>query len=412
MTKPTKTRFLDKSTPPTVFTLTVIAGLGALSMNIFLPSLPAMTEYFEASYGLMQLSVAAYLGVTAFLQIIVGQISDRFGRRPVLLWAMSIFTLASVGCLLAPTAEIFLAFRMMQAVVAAGLVLSRAAIRDMVPANEAASMIAYVTMGMALIPMVGPALGGVLDQWFGWKANFWTLVIAGALTVMLIYRDLGETAPLSSRSFGDQVRQYPELLRSPRFWGYAASGMFASGTFFSYLGGAPFVGNEIYHLSSAALGVFFGAPAVGYLIGNFIVGRFGSRLGLNRMILAGTILGTLGPLLSLLFHWGGAANPYSFFVFMTLVGFGNGMVLPNANAGVMSVRPSLSGSAAGLASALMFGGGALMSGKAGAMLTIEGGAAPLLLMMTLCSALSIVSILLVILRTRNTGPLEEVVTDH
>jgi DHA1 family bicyclomycin/chloramphenicol resistance-like MFS transporter len=405
-------RFLDKTTPPTVFTLTVVAGLGALSMNIFLPSLPEMTEYFGTTYGLMQLSVALYLGVTAFLQILVGQISDRYGRRPVLLGAMSIFTLASIGCLLAPTAEIFLFFRMMQAIVAAGLVLSRAAIRDMVPVEEAASKIAYVTMGMALVPMIGPALGGFLDEIFGWKANFWTLIILGALTVILIYRDLGETAPLTQRSFKEQLSQYPELLRSPRFWGYAAAGMFASGTFFSYLGGAPFVGDEIYHLSSSALGIFFGAPAVGYLIGNFIVGRFGARIGLNKMILAGAIVATIGPFISLVLHLIGIANPYSFFIFMTFVGFGNGMVLPNANAGVLSVRPSLSGSAAGLASALMFGGGAILSGRAGAIMTVESGATPLLMMMTLCSTLSIVAILLVMLRARKTGPLDEVITDH
>ncbi|MGH1367597.1 MAG: multidrug effflux MFS transporter [Maritimibacter sp.] len=412
MAKMPHIKFLDKRSPPTVFTLTAIAGLGALSMNIFLPSLPAMTAYFNADYGLMQLSVALYLGVTAFLQIIVGQISDRYGRRPVLLVAMSIFTIASVGCLFAPTAEIFLFFRMMQAIVAAGLVLSRAAIRDMVEPSEAASMIAYVTMGMSLIPMIGPALGGFLDEIFGWKANFWALILLGGLTVWLIYRDMGETAPLSKRSFKDQIRQYPELLRSPRFWGYAAAGMFASGTFFSYLGGAPFVGDEIYHLSSSALGIFFGAPAVGYLIGNFIVGRFGARLGLDRMILTGAIVATIGPFISLVLHMSGIANPYSFFIFMTFVGFGNGMVLPNANAGVLSVRPSLAGSAAGLASALMFGGGALLSGKAGAMLSIESGAIPLLLMMTICSTLSIIAILLVMWRARKTGPLEDVITDH
>lgn len=404
-------RFLDSRTPPTTLTLTLIAGIGALSMNMFLPSLPAMTTYFRADYALMQLSVALYLGVTAVLQVFVGQISDRYGRRAVMIGAMWLFTLASLGCLLAPTAEIFLGFRMMQAVVAAGLVLSRAAIRDMVPPDLAASRIAYVTMGMSLVPMFGPVLGGVLDGFFGWKANFWVLVLLGGGVLWLVWRDMGETAPLVKRPLMDQVREYPALLLSPRFWGYALAGMFASGTFFSYLGGAPFVGNQIHHLSTTELGFYFGAPAVGYLLGNFVVGRYGPRLGMNRMILIGTALATLGPALSFALLRFGVETPLSFFAFMTFVGLGNGFVLPNANAGVLSVRPSLAGSAAGLASALMFGGGALLSAKAGSMLSVESGAAPLLVLMMLSSGLSILCILFVMHRARRVGPLDDIVSE-
>ena len=145
-----------KRQAPHVATLVAVTGLSALAMNIFLPSLPAMTDWFATDYRLMQLSVSLYLGVSAGLQIVIGPISDRFGRRPVLLWSVVLFLIATAGTLFAPTVGVFLAFRMMQAVVAAGMVLSRAVIRDMVPANEAASMIGYVTMGMAFVPMVGP----------------------------------------------------------------------------------------------------------------------------------------------------------------------------------------------------------------------------------------------------------------
>ena len=126
-------RFMDRSTPPHIFTLIVLTGLGALSMNIFLPSLPAMSEHFSTDYRVMQLSVALYLAGSAVLQIVVGPISDRYGRRPVLLWGIGIFLVATLGCILAPTIEVFLAFRMLQAVVVVGLVLGRAVVRDMYP---------------------------------------------------------------------------------------------------------------------------------------------------------------------------------------------------------------------------------------------------------------------------------------
>jgi len=165
-------RFLDRTTAPTILTLILIAGIPAMSMNLFLPSLPGMTAYFHTDYRLMQLSVAIYLAFNAVLQVVVGPVSDRFGRRPVVLGGFAVFVLASLGCVFSRSVEVFLVFRMMQGAVVVGMVLSRAIVRDMVPQDQAASMMAYVTMGMAVVPMISPAIGGVLDQTFGWQANF------------------------------------------------------------------------------------------------------------------------------------------------------------------------------------------------------------------------------------------------
>jgi DHA1 family bicyclomycin/chloramphenicol resistance-like MFS transporter len=361
MTRFPAVRFLDRATPPHIFTLIVLTGLGALSMNIFLPSLPAMTEHFATDYRLMQLSVALYLAVNAVLQIVVGPVSDRYGRRPVLLWAIAIFLLATLGCILAPTVEVFLAFRMLQAVVVAGLVLGRAVVRDMYPADQAASQIGYVTMGMAVVPMIGPAIGGVLDETLGWQANFWMLAILGALVLALIWRDLGETAARESASFAEQFGEYPELFRSRRFWGYCSAAAFASGAFFAYLGGAPYVGSEVFGLSAGEVGLYFGAPALGYFFGNWISGRYSTRVGINGMILWGTILSAARPDPVAPAVPRRAQDALSFFGFMTFVGLGNGMVLPNATSGMLSVRPHLAGTASGLGGAIMIGGGAALS---------------------------------------------------
>jgi len=391
-------RFLDRATPPHIFTLIVLTGLGALSMNIFLPSLPGMTTYFQTDYRLMQLSVALYLGVNAVLQVFIGPISDRYGRRPILLGAIAIFLLATVGCIFAPTAEVFLAFRMVQAVIVAGLVLGRAVVRDMYPQDQAASQIGYVTMGMAVVPMIGPAFGGVLDQAFGWQANFWLLILLGLCVLALTFRDLGETATSTSTSFRAQFAEYPELLSSRRFWGYCLSAAFASGAFFAYLGGAPYVGSEVFGMAPATLGLFFGAPALGYFFGNGISGKFSVRLGINRMILIGALVSMGGLGASLVLFLIGFKTPYVFFGFMTFVGLGNGMVLPNATSGMLSVRPHLAGTASGLGGAIMIGGGAALSALAGSLLTGGNGAFPLIWIMFTTAVLGVAAIVYTIRR--------------
>jgi DHA1 family bicyclomycin/chloramphenicol resistance-like MFS transporter len=348
----------------------------------------------------MQLAVTLYLGMNAALQVLIGPISDRYGRRPVLLWCLVIFIFATFGCLLAPNVGVFLAFRMLQAVVGAGMVLSRAVVRDMVSTDKAASMMAYVTMGMALVPMFAPALGGVLDAAFGWKANFWLLVLLGVFVLWVVWRDLGETGTRREGKLIDQIREYPELLTSPRFWGYVSAASFSSGAFFAYLGGAPFVGKEIFHLSSAELGLLFGTTGWGYLIGNWIAARMSVRFGINMMILVGGCISAFGLLVSILLHLVGLGGAFVFFGLMVPLGMGNGMVMPNASAGMVSVRPGLAGSAAGLGGAMMLAVGAVMSGFAGVVLGPGSGPTPLLLLMQASTVPCVIAIVLVIRRER------------
>lgn len=406
MSYASRVRFLDRSTPPHIVTLILLAGLSALVMNIFLPSLPNMTAYFNTEYRLMQLSVAVYLGVNAVLQVLIGPISDKLGRRPVILWGIGGFCLATLGCIYAPDIYTFLGFRMAQAVIVTAMVLSRAVVRDCVPQDQAASMIGYVTMGMAVVPMIGPAFGGVLDQYFGWQANFWLLLILGLGLFWLTWSDLGETAATSGLSLGQQFAQYPELLTSPRFWGYAIASGMSSGAFFAYLGGAPFVGTEVFGMSPAVLGFFFGAPAIGYFLGNFVSGRFSARIGVNRMVFVGTLINCTGIVLSMLVFWLGLGSEWTFFGFMTFVGLGNGMTIPNATAGMLSVRPHLAGTASGLGGAIMLGGGAGLSALAGALLVPESGPWPLLWIMLATAICAIVAIQLVIWRSERLAGLD------
>lgn len=398
-----KPRFLDRTTPPKVVTLILIAGLSALTMNIFLPSLPQMAAYFGVSYGVMQQSVALYLALSAALQIAIGPISDRFGRRRVLIWSLVIFLAATIGTIFAPTATIFLMFRMMQAVIAAGMVLSRAVVRDMVADSEAASMIGYVTMGMSIVPMIGPVIGGVLDDAFGWHANFVLLFVLGLAVLALVWADLGETATLRRVSFSDQIRTYPTLLASRRFWGYTLSAAFASGCFFAYLGGAPYVGTEVFGLSSVHVGALFALTAIGYAAGNFLAGRYSVRFGMNRMVLFGALVTTFGLSLLTILTLAGLSGPVVFFGLTVFMGLGNGIGLPSANAGMLSVRPDLAGTASGLGGAITIGGGALLASAAGKVLGPGASELPLVLLMLASSIASVVAILGVIRRERAIG---------
>ena len=272
-------RFLDRKTPPHIITLVLIAGLAALNQNIFLPALPEMAAFFQTDYAVMQLTLSGYLAGTAILQLLIGPLSDRYGRRPVMIGALIILIAATIACVLSTHVAVFLAARMVQTAVVAGMVLSRAIVRDMVPVEQAASMLGYVTMGMAMVPMFGPAVGGLLSELFGWQASFTALGILAVLILIVVIADLGETNRSPSASFRAQFAVWPELLGSRIFWNYALISVFVSGAFFSFLGGAPFAGTTLLKLTPGMLGLQFLYTAAGYMAGNFLSGRYARRLG-------------------------------------------------------------------------------------------------------------------------------------
>lgn len=394
-------RFLDRQTPPHVFTLILLAGMSALVMNVFLPSLPNMAEYFGTTYAVMQLSVPLYLLCSAVMQIFIGPLSDNLGRRKMMIFSLVMFMIATLGCILAPNATVFLLFRVGQAVIATAMVLSRAVLRDLYTQDQAASKIGYVTMGMALVPMIAPAVGGAIEQVYDWHVTFWLMfVIAGGILVLVIF-DMGETAQAATTSIVGQFREYPELLTSPRFWGYALAAAFCSGAFFAYLGGAPFVGSTVFSLDPFWLGIYFGAPAIGYFAGNWLTGIYAMRFGVNSMVMWGCLANATGGTLSLLIFLLGYGSAETFFGMMTLIGLGNGLCIPNATAGMLSVRPRLAGTASGLGGAIMIGGGSALAVLAGTLLTPETGAYPLILIMLITAVAGLFSILVVIRREKS-----------
>ena len=380
-----RTKLSGATTPPKIGTLVLMAGSSVMAMNIFLPVLPEIGRSLGTSQANAQYVLTIFLLATAVIQLFVGPMADRFGRRPVLLTTSTIFVLATLVCIFATSIEMLLIGRVFQASAAACMALSRAIIRDLFDRSKAASMIGYVTMAMALLPMVTPMIGGYVGEQYGWRATFAVLLMVGSAILALIYWDLGETHKPVRNPISEQIADYVSLLKVPEIWGYIMCSTLVSGAYFAFLGGAPFVGQQIIGLNPSVLGMYFGFLAIGYMIGNFISGRFSERIGVEPMMFYGGVLGTLGTgfIVVLMSNF----TPVVGFLFfpMILVGLGNGMTLPNASAGAVSVRPELAGSAAGLSGFLQIGGGALLAILAGNLITVENLAMPLYYIMFITS---------------------------
>lgn len=366
---------------PRLGTLVLLTAASVLSLNMFLPSLPGIAADLGVDYTLISLSIPGYLAVTALLQVVLGPLSDRYGRRPVLLGCVAVFTLASAVCALAQNAAVFLAFRVLQGAIIAGAALSPAVIRDTAAPGAAATRISHVAMSMAVAPMVGPMIGGVLDGAFGWRANFAAYTAMGAALLWLVWTDLGETNTARAATMTAQLRAYPELLRARRFWACSLCMAFGVGAFYIFIAGAPLVAAELFGMSPALLGFAIGTITIGFFAGSFVSGRIAARMGIARMVLAGRLVALAGLAAGLLLYAAGPFNAAIFFGATICVGIGNGLSTPSAQAGALSARPGLAGSASGLSGALVVATGAVLTTLPATLLTPQNGAWMLLALM-------------------------------
>lgn len=379
------------NTPPRVATVILLTALSPLSLNMFLPSLGNIARDLQADYALVSVAIAGYLAMTAVFQLILGPLSDRFGRRPVLLGALAVFTVASVVCSMAEDIWVFLAFRMLQGSMTAGYTLSLAIVRDTHAPEKTAGLIGYINMAMALGPMLGPILGGLLDAAFGWRSNFYLYVGTGATLLIVCWLDVGETNRNRLSKGGGMVRAFAGLMGEARFWAYAMCTAFSTGAFFVFLAGAPLVASATFGASASELGFLIGSITAGFLLGSFLAGRYAGSVSLTGMMLIGRALACTGVGFGLAMTAAGSPSAAIFFGSTIFVGLGNGITMPNSNSGAMSVRSDLAGSAAGLVAALTLAGGAALTSVTGAILTAENGPVVVLAFMLVSSAIGLVA---------------------
>lgn len=384
----------DSQHGPRLSTLILLSALAILPVNIFLPSLTNMAVAFNVDYGVISLTLAAYALTSALLQIVLGPLSDRFGRRPIILFGLAIFMIATLGCVLASNIWVFLACRMVQAVIAPTYAVALAVIRDTTDKQQAASRISYLSMSWAVAPMLGPSLGGLLDELFGWRASFWFLGLFGMAVFALCWIDLSETNHNRSNSIAAQFRSYPELLKSKRFWAYSLCMAFSVGAFFAFLAGIPLAASASFELSPALLGLGIGSITAGFMFGSFLSGRFASRYELTTILIIGRLIACFGLILGLSLYALNIDHVMALFGPCMFVGVSNGLTQPSANVGAISVRPKLTGSAAGLASAISVTGGAFMASIAGAVLTEQNAGYGLLIVMLSSAVIALTAALI------------------
>ena len=355
---------------PRLFLVTLVAAtaLGPLAMQIFLPSLPLIQSDLGVSAATAQLVLSLSMVAISFSMLVYGPLSDRFGRRPLLILGLALFLVGSLVGALAPDITTLVVGRTIQAVGgAAGLVLTRTIIRDIYGRERAASMIAYVTTAMVIAPMLAPAIGGVINDYFGWRANFAFVGLAGILVTSLVVAHLPETHDERESFAGvrNMIVVFAQLLRNPEFRGFALQSSFAIATFFAFAAAAPYVVIVVMGRPASMYGVFFIAISFAFMIGNFIAGRISERVGVERMVYLGSGLAVLGTFLSLVclltFGW----VPWSLFGPVVLLGLGNGISMPNAIAGAISVDPRVAGAASGLVGFLQMLVAALFAQLAG-----------------------------------------------
>ena len=339
---------------PTLITLILLASINVVTLNMFLPALPDMARDFGVSFGLMSWAFSGYLLVVAAMQLIVGPLSDYFGRRPVLIGCFVIYIPASLGCMLAPTVEIFFACRVLQGVIIGAVGTSHAIIRDTEPSQEhAASRLATVVMVMAIMPMLAPLVGGMTADAFGWRSNFLLMTVLGAFILGLVLITLDETNRERMSTFGQQIRAYPTLLNSQRFWAFALTVVFNVGIFYVFLVGIPVLGKANYDLSRTEIGLLLAYVPLGYMVGNSIVRVAVQRLAVGTLVFCGRLIGVASVLGVMLLLSLNVSNPFVLFLPLVFMGLANGLIMPTSTSGAISVNPRLAGTASGLVGAMM-----------------------------------------------------------
>ncbi|MEL6884075.1 MAG: MFS transporter [Pseudomonadota bacterium] len=383
-------------TRPRLVTLILLTALTVLTLNMFLPALPAMRAEFGVSEAVMGRAISLYMVAAAVLQLGLGPLSDRVGRRPVILGLLGVYVVASLVSLFARDITVFLMARTLQAVAVGGGILGSAVVRDMYDGRAAAAKLSLIASAMAIAPMLAPMLGGVVESAAGWRAIFGLYALMGSGMLVWCWWDLGET-----HDTGACERAAPwALLRARLFWAYTMVQALGVGVFYVFLTGAPFVAADVFGLGSAETGFALGTTTAGFMLGAAISARRTHRLGSMPLIMAGRCVPLAGLGLALAYYLAGGGTVWPMLLAAVTTGMGNGLSIPGAAAGALSVRPDLAGSASGLSGAVALALGAVFSWAATAVL---GASATPQALLTLMLGIGILALLAAIAAWRWEG---------
>ena len=329
--------------------LVAVAAIAPAALHMPVPSLPLLAVVFAAPAGTVQLILTLFLAGIAIGQLVYGPVSDRFGRRPVLIAGLALFLAGTVVCGLAWSLPMLIVGRVIEACGGcAGMVLGRAIVRDLFDRERSASAIATIMMAMSLAPSISPAIGAYLAQWVGWRADFALLGALGAAVLVLTAARLEEThrnpAPANLAAMG---RSLALLMRSPTFLGFALTTAFTSASWFTFLASAPYLLSEVLHEPLSTYGLMILLPMAAYIVGNAGVARLSVAVGSARLLIVGLTL-SLASGVMLAVWCLVELTPWALFVPMAISSIGNGLSQPPALAAGLSVHPRIAGAASGL----------------------------------------------------------------
>jgi DHA1 family bicyclomycin/chloramphenicol resistance-like MFS transporter len=340
-----------KSNLKLVIVLALIAGLGPISIHVIVPVLPSIKSAFSASNTVTQFTLTLGVVAMALATIGFGPAADRYGRKPVTIFGLVMFILGSALCVWSPNIEVLIAGRLIQAVGgAAGIVISRAIIRDMFSREETARVLGQVMSIVVLAPVLAPVIGGYLVEFAGWRYVF---ILAGGMGVLALAVSLPalketHTPTRGTNLFGQMLRAFPVLLRTPAFIAYAGYAGCGMGMFMVVAGGVPFLMVEVFDRSPSAFGLFFICLTASFLTGTFVTSRVTERIGLDRMLRLGTIGSAASAITIPVLFLAGLNTPWAIFAPGIIMGLCHGLAMPNAQAGGVSINPQIAGSASGL----------------------------------------------------------------
>ncbi|HEX3862506.1 MAG TPA: multidrug effflux MFS transporter [Stellaceae bacterium] len=335
---------------PSLALLAAVTATGFCALHIVVPALPLLTKVFGDSPARVQLVLTLYLGGIAVGQLFYGPISDRFGRRPVLIAGLTLFLAGTLLCGFAWSLTILIVGRVLEALGAcAGIVLGRAIIRDVYEREAAARGIALVMMAMTLAPAMAPSFGAYLAVWVDWRAIFGLLGLLGAIVLALTIAGLRETNLNPTRlDLSGMAGSYLTLLRTPVFVGFALCSACASASWFTFCASAPHVLVETLGEPASTYGLMILLPMGAYMIGNAAAARFAVRLGTRRLLIAGRLLSFAAAVAMASWYVAVGLDIWALFLPIALSSIGDGMSQPSALAAGLSVHPRLAGTASGL----------------------------------------------------------------
>jgi DHA1 family bicyclomycin/chloramphenicol resistance-like MFS transporter len=394
---------LKPRNPGRAFTIALglIALITPLAVHLFFPVIPAVKVALGLTDARAQLTFSIALFGMAFATLIYGSLSDRYGRRPVLLSGLALFLFGSAVSAIAETANALVLGRLVQAIGAGcALTLVRAIARDAYRAEQLVTVIAYLTMFGTLGPMISPIIGGVLTDTLGWRSVFGFALIAGGAITLTAYLAMYETHPVANRNrSGASVAQsYVALFRRLRFSAFVLTSGFNTGAFMVMASASASLMTELLHRPATEFGLYFLLFPLGFFTGNFISTRIGNRVSSEAMILAGGLLAFASVSGQALVLSSGFVVPLAFFVPGTFITMAQGLAMPYAQVGAMAEIPRFAGTAAGVGVFMQNFGAAIFSQLYG--ILADGTPRPMMMIAVLCGCLTLITAAIPILQKR------------